>query len=39
MTVINAVKNGIGVMPAYEGQLTSKEIEAEWHYVSNAANQ
>ena len=39
MTVMNAVKNGIGVMPAYEGQLTSKEIEAVSHYVSKAANQ
>ena len=39
MRVMNAVTNGIGVMPAYEGQLTSKEIEAVAHYVSiSAAN-
>ena len=37
--VINVVTNGIGVMPAYEGQLSSKEIEAVSHYVSKAANQ
>ena len=39
MRVMNAVTNGIGVMPAYEGQLTSEEIEAVAHYVSiSAAN-
>ena len=32
--VINSVTYGIGVMPAYEGQLTPKEIEAVAHYVS-----
>ena len=37
--VINAVKNGIGVMPAYEGQLTTDEIEAVAYYVSISANQ
>ena len=37
MIVMNAVANGIGVMPAYEGQLTSEEIEAVSHYVSTAA--
>ena len=37
--VINAVTYGIGVMPAFEGQLTSEEIEAVAHYVSiSAAN-
>ena len=39
MTIINAVTHGIGVMPAYEGQLTSEEIEAVAHYVfTSAAN-
>ena len=37
--VINAVTNGIGVMPAYEGQLSTEEIEAVAHYVSISANQ
>ena len=37
--VINAVTYGIGVMPAFEGQLTSEEIEAVAYYVSiSAAN-
>ena len=36
---MNAVTNGIGVMPAYEGQLTPEEIEAVAHYVfTSAAN-
>ena len=34
--VINTVTNGIGVMPAYEGELTAKEIEAVAHYVSKS---
>ena len=39
LRIINVVSNGIGVMPAYEGQLTSEEIEAVAHYVSiSAAN-
>ena len=39
MRVIHAVTNGIGVMPVYEGELTSEEIEAVAHYVSiSAAN-
>ena len=39
MTVMNAVTNGIGVMPTYEGQLTPEEIEAVAHYVfTSAAN-
>ena len=38
MRVINAVTNGIGVMPAYEGQLTTEEIEAVAHYVSATVN-
>ena len=37
--IINVVTNGIGVMPAYEGQLSLEEIEAVSHYVSKAANQ
>ncbi len=37
MTVMNTVANGIGVMPAYEDQLTSEEIEAVSYYVSTAA--
>ena len=35
--VILTVTNGIGVMPAYDGQLTSEEIDAVSHYVSIAA--
>ena len=39
MTIMNAVANGIGVMPPYEDQLTPEEIEAVAHYVSiSAAN-
>jgi len=36
--VVIAVTNGIGVMPAYEGILTSKEIEAVATYVSEKSN-
>ena len=36
--VIIAVTNGIGVMPAYEGILTSEEIEAVAAYVSEKSN-
>ena len=36
MRVINTVTNGIGVMPSYEGELTSEEIEAVAHYVSTS---
>tara|TARA_Y100000768_G_scaffold373106_1_gene341412 strand:- start:18 stop:326 length:309 start_codon:yes stop_codon:yes gene_type:complete len=36
--VIMAVTNGIGVMPAYEGLLSSKEIEAVAKYVSEKSN-
>ena len=32
--VISAVTNGIGVMPPYEGVLSTEEIEAVAHYVS-----
>ena len=37
--VINIVTNGIGVMPSYEGQLSTEEIEAVAHYVSISASQ
>ncbi len=36
--VILAVTNGIGVMPAYEGLLSSQEIEAVAKYVSEKSN-
>ena len=36
--VVMAVTNGIGVMPAYEGTLTSEEIEAVAKYVSEKSN-
>ncbi len=36
--VVIAVTNGIGVMPSYEGILTSKEIEAVAMYVSEKSN-
>ena len=38
-TILMAVKNGIGVMPAMEGILTDEEIEAVAHYTSIAAEQ
>ena len=36
--VINTVTNGIGVMPSYEGELTSEEIEAVADYVSTSTD-
>ena len=36
--VVMAVTDGIGVMPRYEGMLTSKEIEAVAIYVSEKSN-
>ena len=36
--VKNAVLNGIGVMPAYQGILSSEEIDAVSYYVSESAN-
>jgi mono/diheme cytochrome c family protein len=39
MRVVNTVTNGIGVMPAYEGQLTKEELDAVAHYVSISASQ
>ena len=37
--VISAVTNGIGVMPPYEGVLSTEEIEAVAHYVSISATE
>jgi len=36
--IIYVVKNGIGVMQAWEGILTSGEIEAVAYYVFNSTN-
>ena len=36
--IINAVKNGIGVMPPWEGILTPEEIEAVAYFVFNSTN-
>tara|TARA_B100000700_G_C14255641_1_gene494674 strand:- start:3 stop:323 length:321 start_codon:yes stop_codon:yes gene_type:complete len=36
--IIYAVKNGIGVMPSFEGILTKNEIEAVAHYVSTSSS-
>ncbi len=38
-TILMAVRNGIGVMPAMEGILSDEEIEAVAHYVSISAEQ
>ena len=38
-TILMAVKNGIGVMPAMDGILSDEEIEAVAHYVSISAEQ
>ena len=38
MRVISTVTKGIGVMPAFEGQLSPEEIEAVAHYVSISVN-
>ena len=35
--VVSAVTNGIGVMPSFEGMLSSEEIEAVAHFVSTSA--
>ena len=37
--VMAAIKNGIGVMPAFEGILSHDEIEAVSYFVSTSANQ
>jgi len=39
IVVMNAVTNGIGVMPAYEGELSEDEIEAVSYYVSTVSQQ
>ena len=36
--IILAVKNGIGVMPPWDGILTDEEIEAVAYYVFNSTN-
>jgi cytochrome c6 len=38
MRVILAVTNGVGVMPAYEGQLSTEEIKAVATYVAESTN-
>ena len=38
MRIMGAVTNGIGVMPPFEGVLSSEDIEAVAHYVSIASN-
>jgi len=36
--VVSAVTNGIGVMPAFEGMLSSEEIDAVAYYVFESTN-
>jgi len=36
--IISAVTNGIGVMPPWEGILTTEEIEAVAYYIFNSTN-
>jgi cytochrome c6 len=36
--IISAVTNGIGVMPAYEGELSTIEIKAVATYVAKSTN-
>ena len=38
LQIVTAVKNGIGVMQAWEGILTYEEIEAVAYYVFNSTN-
>ena len=38
MRIISAVTDGIGVMPAYEGQLSTEEIKAVATYVAKSTN-
>ena len=38
MRVISVVTNGVGVMPAYEGQLSTEEIKAVATYVAESTN-
>jgi len=37
--IVYAVKNGIGVMPPWDGILTSEEIEAVAYYVFNSTKE
>ena len=37
--IANAVTNGVGVMPAFEGMLLPDEIEAVSYYVFKSTNQ
>ena len=37
--VVSAVTNGIGVMPSFEGMLSSEEIEAVSYFVTTSTNQ
>ena len=37
--VVSAVTNGMGVMPSFEGMLSSEEIEAVSYLVSTSTNQ
>ena len=36
--IITTVKNGIGVMPPWQGILTNEEIEAVAYFVFNSTN-
>ena len=36
--IISTVRNGIGVMPSWEGILTYEEIEAVAYYIFNSTN-
>ena len=38
MRIVSAVTNGIGVMPAYEGELSEEEIKAVATYVAQSTN-
>ena len=38
LQIISAVTNGVGVMPPWEGILTTEEIEAVAYYVFNSTN-
>ena len=38
LRIISAVTNGIGVMPAYEGELSTEEIKAVATYVAESTN-
>ena len=39
MRIIEVVTNGIGVMPSYQGELTTEQIEAVAYYVSLSSDQ